>query len=145
MWTFFSWISFEAYPLSYRQTQLCNVNSININYWFTVINLSTGAYVFCFFLFFAFDFCRFCVVIRFFHQRHNGQWPPTSKDLYTRSYPLHYLLIIILENEPLFPFSMLSTKQGNHWYHFYNVFGMTRSLTGDWTRDFPHSKRALYH
>ena len=26
-------------------------------------------------------FCRFCVVIRFFHPRHNGQWPPTSKDL----------------------------------------------------------------
>ena len=28
----------------------------------------------------AFDFCRFCLVIRFFHPRHNGQWPPTSKD-----------------------------------------------------------------
>ena len=25
---------------------------------------------------------------------------------------------------------MLSAKQGNYWYHFYNVFGMTRSLTG---------------
>ena len=24
-------------------------------------------------------FCRFCVAIRF-HPRHNGQWPPTSKD-----------------------------------------------------------------
>ena len=22
-------------------------------------------------------------------------------------------------------------EQGNVWYHFYNVFGMTRSLTGD--------------
>jgi len=21
---------------------------------------------------------------------------------------------------------MLSAKQGNYWYHFYNVFGMTR-------------------
>ena len=27
---------------------------------------------------------------------------------------------------------------------FYNVFGMTRSLTGDWTQDLPHSKPALY-
>ena len=27
---------------------------------------------------------------------------------------------------------------------FYNIFGMTRSLTGDWTRDLPHSKSALY-
>ena len=28
----------------------------------------------------AFDFCQFCEVIRFFHTRHNGQWPPTPKD-----------------------------------------------------------------
>ena len=89
--------------------------------------------------------CRFCVVIAFFHPRHNGQWPPTSKDFYTRSYPWHYFLILILEKEPVFPFSMLSAKQGNYWYHFYNVFGMTRSLTGDWTLDLPHSMPALYH
>ena len=80
----------------------------------------------------------------FFHPSHNGQWPPTSKDFYTRSYPLHYFLILILKKEPVFPFSMLSAKQGNYWYHFYNVFGMTRSLSGDWTRDLPQSKPALY-
>ena len=40
---------------------------------------------------------------------------------------------------------MLSAQQGNYWYHFDNVFGMTRSLPGDWTRDLPHSKPALYH
>ena len=30
---------------------------------------------------------------------------------------------------------MLSAKQGNHWYHFYNVFGMPRRLAGieHWT------------
>ena len=89
-----------------------------------------------FFFKFVFDFCRFCVVIWFFHPRHNSQWPPTSKDFYTRSYPLHDFLILILEKEPVFPFSMLSAKQGNSWYHFYFVFGMTRSLTGDWTRTF---------
>ena len=71
----------------------------------------------------------------FFSSRHNGQWPPTLKDFYTRSYPLHYFLILILEKEPVFPLSMLSAKQGRYWYHFYNVCGMTRSLTGDWTRD----------
>ena len=96
-------------------------------------------------IFLAFDFCRFCMVIWFFHPRHNGQWPPTLKDFYTRSYPLHYFPILILEKEPVFPFLMLSAKQGNYWYHFYNVFGMTRSLTGDWTRDLLHSKPALYH
>ena len=25
---------------------------------------------------------------------------------------------------------MLSSEQGNHWYHFFNVFGMTRPLAG---------------
>ena len=100
---------------------------------------------FCWF-FLAFDFCRFCVVIRFFHPRHNSQWPLTSMDFYIRSYSLHYFLILILEKEqPAFPFSILSAKQGNYWYHFFNVFGMTRSWTGDWTRDIPHSMPALYH
>ena len=28
---------------------------------------------------------------------------------------------------------MLNAKQGNYWDHFNNVFGMTRSLTVDWT------------
>ena len=64
------------------------------------------------YLFLAFDLCRFCVDIQFFHSRHNGQWPPTSKDFYTRSYPLHYFLILILEKESVFPFSMLSANKG---------------------------------
>ena len=46
----------------------------------------------------------------FFHPRHNGQWPPNSKGFYTRSYPLHYFLILILEKKPVFPFPMLSAK-----------------------------------
>ena len=38
-----------------------------------------------------------------------------------------------LRKSQYFPFQCyLSAKQGNHWYHFYNFFGMTRSLTGDW-------------
>ena len=36
---------------------------------------------------------------------------------------LHYIYfpILILEKEPVFPFSMFSVKQGIYWYHFYNV------------------------
>ena len=72
----------------------------------------------------AFDSCPFCVVIRFFPSP--PQRPMTQSRLRrikcTRSYPLHYFLILILEKEPVFPFSMLSAKQGNYWYHFYNVF-----------------------
>ena len=98
----------------------------------------------------------------FIPSRHNGQWPPTLKDFYTRFYPLHICLILILEKEPVFPFSMLSAKQGNYWYHFITSLvwrgpwlgigpgtyrarsqhyttrlSRRRSLTGDWTQDLP--------
>ena len=39
----------------------------------------------------------------------------------------------------------IECKQGKYWYHFYNVFGMMQSLTGDWTRDLLHVMPALYH
>ena len=85
-------------------------------------------------IFLAFDFCRFCVVIRFCSSP--PQRPMTS-DFEEFSIPdfIHYIYfyILILEKEPVFSLSnvMVSAKQGNYWYHFYNVFGMTRSLTGD--------------
>ena len=34
------------------------------------------------------------------------------------------------ERAGIFPFLLLSAKQEYYWYHFYNVFGMTRSLIG---------------
>ena len=37
---------------------------------------------------------------------------------------------------------MFSAKQGHYWYHFYNIFGMTLSLTGDWTWDLPPTLEA---
>ena len=94
------------------------------------------------FFFFGFDFCRFCVIIRFFHARHNGQRPSTSKDFYPRFYPLHFSSYLYsLERASISLFNV-ECQQGNCWCHFYNVFGMTWSLTGDWTRDLPP---ALYH
>ena len=63
----------------------------------------------------CFDFCRFCVVIRFFHPRHNGQWPPTStsKDFYTRSYPLHYFSYLnSWERASIFPFQCWVLNKG---------------------------------
>ena len=92
----------------------------------------------------AFDFCRFCVVIQFFHPRHNGQWLPTSKDFLSHILSITFIFLFQRKSQ-YFPFWMVSAKQGHYWYHFYNVFGMTRSLTGDWTRDLPHSKPVLYH
>ena len=69
------------------------------------------------FIFLAFDFCRFCMVIWFCHPRHNGQWPPISIPDF-----IHYILFYFFLRKSLyFPFLMLSAKQGNYWYHFYNV------------------------
>ena len=84
---------------------------------------------------------------------HSGFFIPatTANDIrlrrifYPRFYPLHFFPILILQKAPVLPFLMLSAKQGNYWYHFYYVFDMTRSLSGDWTRELPHSKPALYH
>ena len=63
-------------------------------------------------------------------------WPMTSgfKGFSIPDF-IHYFYfpILVLGKEPVFSFSMLSAKQGNYWYHFYNVFGMTWSLTGDRT------------
>ena len=40
---------------------------------------------------------------------------------------MHYIFLsmFILEKEPVFPFSMLSAKQGNYLVPFYTVFDMT--------------------
>ena len=99
------------------------------------------------YFFLEFDFCRFCVVIRFFLS--SPPQRPMTSNIKGFSIPdfIHYIYfpILILEKEPVFPFLMFSAKQRHYWYHFYNVFGMTRSLSGNWTRDLPHSKPALYH
>ena len=97
-------------------------------------------------IFLAFDFCRFCV-------SHSGFFIPatTANDLrlwrifYPRLYPLHFFSYLNSLERASISRLMLSAKQGNYLYHFYYVFGMTRSLSGDWTRDHPHSKPALYH
>ena len=90
--------------------------------------------------FLAYNFCQFCVVIS----------TTMANDIRLRriSTPdfIHYIVspILTIEKEPVFSFLMLGAKQGNYWYHFDDVFRMTRSLTGDWTRKRLHSKPALY-
>jgi len=80
------------------------------------------------FCFLAFDFLSVLCGHSFFSSP--PQWPMTSN----LSIPdfIHYFFIpiLILQEEPVLPFLMLSAKQGNYWYHFYYVFGMTRSLSG---------------
>ena len=94
---------FNAFKVKWA---LCFLPVMWVRVWMWKLKYTFYCVYCCCFL--AFDFCWFCVVIRFFPPRHNGQWPPTSQDFYTRSYPLHYFLILILEKEPVLPFSMLS-------------------------------------
>ena len=79
-------------------------------------------------VFLAFDFCQFCMVIRFFHPRHNDLW--LRRIFYPRFYPLHFFPYLNSSERARISLLMLSAKQGNYWYHFYYVFGMTRSLSG---------------
>ena len=79
------------------------------------INSSRPKYFHSVVLFFlAFDFCRFCVVIRFFHPRHNGQWPLTSKDFLSQILSnMFNFPILILEKEPVyFPFECSVLNKG---------------------------------
>ena len=82
------------------------------------------------FFFIAFDFCQFCVVNRF----SSPPQRPMTSDFKVFSIPdfIHYIYFpsLILEKEPVFPFLMFSAKQGNYWYHFYNVFWYDAIL--DW-------------
>ena len=47
--------------------------------------------------FLVFDFCRFCVIIRFFHTRHNGQWPLTSKDFLSQILSITFIYLMKLD------------------------------------------------
>ena len=79
--------------------QCCSTNT-----WYT--RLCNVVLSFVMFVFLAFDFCPFCMVISLF----NSQW------LRRISIPdfIHYYFcpILILEKEPVFPFLMLSAKLG---------------------------------
>ena len=56
------------------------------------------------------------------------------------------MVFLLFENLERASFSllMLSAKQGSHWYHFFNVFGMPRHLSGIEPLTF-RIHRALYH
>ena len=86
-------------------------------------------------LFFNFYSVRLLSVLRGHSVFSSPPQRPMNSDIEGFSIPdlIHYIYfpILILEKEPVFPFLMLRAKQGKYWYHFYNVFGMMLSLTGD--------------
>ena len=90
-----------------------------------------AAYLFFFFFFIV----RLLSVLRGHSVFSSPPQRPMTSDFegfLSKLHPLHCCPIFILQKEPVFPFLMFSAKQGIYpRYHFYNVFGMTRSLTGD--------------
>ena len=48
---------------------------------------------FYFIYFLSFYFCRFCLVIRYFHPCHNSQWPPTSKDFLSQILSITFIFL----------------------------------------------------
>ena len=63
--------------------------------------------------FLAIDFCRFCVVIRVFHPRQNGQWPPTSKDFLFQILSITFFSYLnSWERASIFPFKCSVLNKG---------------------------------
>ena len=112
----------------------------------TWLTQMTDIHVFCFCLGFS---VRFLSLLRGHSDISYSPQRPMTSDFEGFSIPdfSHYIYFekFLRKSLRYFPFLTLSAKQGHYWYHFYNIFGMTRSLTGDWTRDLPPSKPALYH
>ena len=96
------------------------------------IDVKNRHFILGFNYFLALDFCRFCVVIKDVSSPPQRPMTSSSEGFSITDF-IHYIYfpILIPEKEPVFPFLMFSAKQGNYWYHFYNAFGMTRSLTWD--------------
>ena len=67
---------------------------------------------------------------------------PLTSD-FERFYSPDFIHYIFLKKKAVLSFTTMNAKLWNFWYHFYNVFDMMRSLTGDWTRDLPHSKPTI--
>ena len=98
-----------------------------------------------FFFYLAFTFCLFCMVIWFFSPATTANDLRLWRIFYPRFYPLQLFSYLNSWQRASISLFNVECHTRNYWYHFYNVFGMTMSLTGDWTRDLPHSMPALYH
>ena len=108
---------------------------------FIAITKIHARYLFLFI--FSVRLCLFCVIIRFVHVRHTGQWPPSWKVFHPRFYPLLFLSYLNSCERASISLFMFSAKQGNYWYQFYNVFGMMQLLTGRVPRTLTHLELSL--
>ena len=75
--------------------------------------LKTDYGFFIFLNFLAYDFCRFCVVIWFFHPCHNGQWLSTSKDFLSQILSIIFIFpSFTLRKSQYFPFQCWVLNKG---------------------------------
>ena len=86
-------------------------------YSYCLLNISSYIYLQKFFVvvvaFLAFDYCRFCVIMRVFHPRHNGQWPLTSKDFLSQILSITFFApSLFLRKRQYFPFQCCVPNKG---------------------------------
>ena len=95
------------------QDRLTSVN----DFWIPCDPILNNLFYYYFFpySYLAIDFCRFCMVIRFFHPRHNGQWPLTSKDFLSQILSITLILFSFLnswERASISPFECSVLNRG---------------------------------
>ena len=73
-------------------TGLSTVNTLNSTCTY-IRSYQLPNHTLFFFVFLAFDFCQFCMVIWFFHPRHNGQWPLTLKDFLSQILSITFIFL----------------------------------------------------
>ena len=89
----------------------------------------------------TFDFCRFCVVIRGFHPRHNGQWPPTSKDFLSQNVSITFIFLSWFLRKSVFPFECSVLNKGTTG----TVFITSLVWRGPWLGIEPGTSRTRSH
>ena len=103
--------SFKEYLSGYIKTKhLYNIVITSIP-MFQYVIYNCIVFCCCCFVFLAFDFCRFCVAIRFFHPRHNGQYPPISKDFLSKILSITFIFLS-WERASIFPFECSVLNKG---------------------------------
>ena len=135
---------FQIPELLWTQNYLCTVYVVGLC---GVCVEFKGMNEFLFFFFFFFSVWPLPVPRGHSNCSSPPQRPMTS-DSQGFSIPdfIHYTYYLnSWERASIFPFGCSVLNKGTTGTIFFNVFGMTRSLTGDWTRDLPHLKPALYH
>ena len=130
-------VSDVIFSYVYHDKHACCVIHTVMGFTMLKYERSFRLYYFILFWLLAFDFCPFCVLIRFFSF---ASQLPMTLDFEGFLYQILSITLFSYLNsweEPVFPFSITGTIFKRLWYDAVIDWGLNRDL--------PHSKPALYH